>query len=331
MFIKLFDFFRAFIYYFLLICITIAHCSVSETINIYYLIIRIFGSKRKIPSMRFMAYIYSDIMYIIYKILGLNIYISKNIEIKSQKILWISNHRSKLDGIVIQHILCICGSKVSSIIKKSVLYIPFFGIFSLVTKNILISRNLENSMNFLINKAKKFINNDKSILIFPEGATMSLASKKKSDEFAQKNNIYITDNLLIPRISGYDIFKNNGEFEIIGNLTIRYPELLGNNNSHSYLNLFFMFPRKLYIDIEYLNESDVELISLFSEKDEKINNPIDPNLYTLFTASSDSYINAIIFGTAIFFFFHNLTTSNLFLKFIIIINIIGYIRTIITY
>lgn len=79
----------------------------------------------------------------------------------------ISNHHSNWDIIPGAYII---PPKTYTVGKKSILYVPFFGLFYYLTGNILINRkNKKHAFNVMDQVAKAITHQDKSIWIMPEG------------------------------------------------------------------------------------------------------------------------------------------------------------------
>ncbi|XWV25952.1 hypothetical protein QJ857_gp1128 [Tupanvirus soda lake] len=268
----------AFIYYVYLIMLTYMYNIISEFANYAETVFRnkIGISKKKFGGIGFynnIKYYYAHGFLLILKILGIEIYL--NNQISPERMLWISNHRSKMDGLIIQSILCANGNHVVSVVKKSIAYIPIFGSFGRHTESIFIHRVRELAQKVLKQHSRKCYKYDRSILIFPEGATMTPSSKKRSDKYATENNIPITKNVLVPRTTGFKIIKAEGCFDKVGNITIRYadPEI-PNVSEHSFFDLFKTFPKKIYLDISYENINAEDLENVFDKKDKSLDQPL---------------------------------------------------------
>jgi 1-acyl-sn-glycerol-3-phosphate acyltransferase len=116
------------------------------------------------------------------KILGLKIFIKNKERITdSGACVYVSNHQSNTD-------LLVCGEIISrrtvSIGKKSLVFIPFFGLLYWLIGNILIDRkNIRNSLAKMNRDTDRTLNEkDTSIWIFPEGtrnATRTLLPFKR--------------------------------------------------------------------------------------------------------------------------------------------------------
>jgi 1-acyl-sn-glycerol-3-phosphate acyltransferase len=233
-------------------------------------------------------YYYAHCYLLILDLLGVNIYINGNIS--KDRILWISNHRSKLDGLVIQSVICSSGSNTISVVKKLIAYIPIFTSFGKYTNCIFIQRTKSLAEKVLMHHSHTSYIKNRSIMIFPEGATMTPHAKQLSDKYAQENNLSIRKNVLLPRIAGFDIIKSTGKFNRLGDITIRYAfPVISNNDKHSFIDLLWIFPKKIYIDVSYHDINTINLYTLFEEKDKHLENNIDYKKYKLFDGCSDLY------------------------------------------
>ena len=206
----------------------------------------------------------------LYHICGVRIYIHGDIsdELISNAI-YICNHRSKFDGLVIYSVLHTLHVDLKLIMKNSIRYIPIVGSILMNFGNIPIMRNREGSSQ-LKNAMENISTEEKAIMIFPEGRTMSLKNKKMNDDYCMKNNLPIYQNLLTPRITGIDIISKMTGYVDMYDMTIMYsfPEL-EKNVCHSYPDIFFAFPQKIDLFFEHHKIYDLEnqLKDIFAKKD----------------------------------------------------------------
>lgn len=253
---------------------------------------------RKNSIYGWLTYYFSQGVILIYKIVGLEVYIKKPKTVTTDRCLWISNHRSKLDGLLVQAFICAAGCDAASITKEEVEKYPIFGTFARHAWSIFIKRNRQADELILKQKAIESIDLGKSIIIFPEGATLSPDSKSRSDKFAIYNNLPLTKNLLVPKTFGYSLLKEHGKFDKVANLTIKYdePSLMG-ISEHTFVDLFKIFPRKIYIDIEYLNIEAGQLCDVFATKDANLDMTINKDEYSKNTNYSKLWmaINVVSF------------------------------------
>ena len=259
-------------YYVVLIMFTFLYNFICDLFRLKNILMKRFGYATKPQFNGFyenIKYYYAHCYLLILKLFGVKIYINGNLSEK--RMLWISNHRSKFDGLLVQSVLCAAGSNAIAVVKKSISFIPLFGSFGNHSKSIFIQRERSEAEKVLSDHSCRSQTKNRSILVFPEGATMSPNSKQRSDEYSLKNNLPIFKNVLLPRKTGFDIIKDNGSFDNIGNITIRYadPELI-NNAEHSFLDLLWIFPKRIYIDISYESSKTIDLYETFSKKDKQL-------------------------------------------------------------
>lgn len=221
---------------------------------------------RNMGLYKYMAYLYANAYLLTLKMVGLNIYLNGD-TIKNSRVLWISNHRTNMDGQFLQALLCMAGNQVRSVAKDTIKYFPIIGSLAYHCKCIFIKRNRELAEPALAAASKASQNDNSSVLIFPEGTTMDPQNKFKSDAFAVKIGKTKLENLLLPRTTGYDIIKSNGNFSQIGNATIFYdnPPIPG-YTAHEFTTLFNIFPKDVYVNIEY-RDIATNLDEIFLEKD----------------------------------------------------------------
>lgn len=213
--------------------------------------------------------IYAIIYIFILKICKVTVHIDAPIY-KYRKMIWVANHRSKIDGLLIQSILCYHGLDVISIVKKSIIYIPFIGLLNIFFESILVNRSRNNLQNFK-EKIRNATKNNKSILIFPEGATMTPARKRDSIISSGKLGTPIYERTLTPKINGFNAIKDIDYYEHVGDVTIFYsnPEL-GIDETHSYSDLFKKFPKDIYLKINYYEMGSYNIIDAFVEKNKQL-------------------------------------------------------------
>jgi len=293
---------RALIYYLLLILFTFVYNILAEILyyiktlfgttwaHMYSNIIKNLGYNNKI------TYYYAHAHLLVLKLVGTKIFLNQ--KISSDRMLWISNHRSKLDGLLIQCILCANGNNVTTVTKKIVGYFPIFGSFGKNIHNIFIERNKNIAEKILTDASHKTIDDNGSILIFPEGTTMSSTNMELSNKYATDNDLQQLKNVLLPRTTGFDIIHREGNFNKVGNITIQYKKpSIPYGMQHSFVDLFLIFPTEIYLDIQYDNIKSKDLYRVFEEKDKNLEKKINRDSYRENNCYSTMCIilNAIIF------------------------------------
>lgn len=297
-------FIKAFIYYllfFLNMYSSYIYLCINSVFNYFINLL----TEKNIDFSKILMY-YSSCFYLsTFKLLGISIYYRGD-EIINDHILWISNHRSKLDGIILQAMTIYKNNFSMGISKYNIKYVPIINPLIRFYRTIFIERNIGHSKGTLIMAAITSKSEKLSIFLFPEGTTMSIDSKKRSDKYAKENGLQVTTNTLIPHITGFELLKNYGDFTSIGNILIRYsnPSIPG-YQAHSYIDLFYLFPSEIYIDMKYENFDCNQLYDKFIEKDKILNNNIDKNEYKKFDIS----INDMIISNILFIIFYSLMFS----------------------
>jgi 1-acyl-sn-glycerol-3-phosphate acyltransferase len=93
-------------------------------------------------------------------------------KIPQEKVLIASKHQSTWETINFLHIIDI---PPIMILKKELLFIPFFGLYALKFGNIAINRKIGvSSLKSMVKKARKSLTNGRHILIFPEGTRRAI-------------------------------------------------------------------------------------------------------------------------------------------------------------
>ena len=96
-------------------------------------------------------------------------------KIPNQKFIIASKHQSAWETINFIHIL---KEAPIMIFKRELLFIPFFGLYALKFGHIAINRKVGlSSIKSMIKKAKETLDNNRPILIFPEGTRQDILSE----------------------------------------------------------------------------------------------------------------------------------------------------------
>ncbi len=103
-----------------------------------------------------------------FEILGLKLeYENRAIMVDNRPAVIVSNHQSNLDFLLLAKI---CAPRTVTIGKKSLKYIPIFGIFYWLSGNILIDRqNKKKAFSAMVRAVRTILNKNISVWIFPEG------------------------------------------------------------------------------------------------------------------------------------------------------------------
>lgn len=217
----------------------------------------------------------------ILQILGIRFYYAGDY-VKQDRAIYISNHRSKLDALTVYGFLVMMGVDLSAIVKKDVKYIPLLNTFFVRSKYILIKRRLDQDLDILSKGAKALKESHRSVMIFPEGTTMSPPAMIRSVTFAHQNQLPKTKHVLLPRLRAFEILKEQSDFNLVGNMIVRYenPSIPG-HQQHNMTSIFRLFPSEIYVCLKYENFLPNQLYDKFREKDEALSQPINKEKYRL--------------------------------------------------
>jgi len=224
--------------------------------------------------------LYATACLCICQLSGLKIYL-KGDKITNERTLWICNHRSTLDFLIVQ-IITICHGNlnviISAIINK---IIPVINIISFLNGTIYVKKGREKDIDNLKKGASKSKEEAYSIILFPEGFIMGEKRLAECHKFCLEKNIKQTFNVMIPRRTGFDILQKFGNFNNIGNLTIRYENPpLNTPKLHDYETLFIHFPTEVYVENHYEKITGDDLYEVFTRKEQSLNDPVDQSEYT---------------------------------------------------
>ncbi|CAH1792687.1 unnamed protein product [Owenia fusiformis] len=176
-------------------------------------------------------------------ILGIKVVVTGDAIRPNERSLIVMNHRTRLDWMYLWSCLIRYGSlKNEKIILKSPLkHIPGAGWAMQCAAYIFINRKWETDKTILTTILNYFrdLGHNTMILIFPEGTDLTERTKKKSDEFAEKNNWEKYDHVLHPRTTGFtflaELMRKDGMLDAIYDITVGYPYSFPQNET----GLFF--------------------------------------------------------------------------------------------
>lgn len=328
----MFTFFRGCIFYFLMILGSFMYVTIYQFIEI------VFGSKLYILTQ--LTFLFANYYFLMSGLSGLNIWISgdldkiKNkIKKKDKQYIAISNHRSKLDGPLLQALLVENFNDIFvSVAINYIKTIPLMGSMANNLRSLFVMSSKENinkNIDILKNGAKRCKEDQLNILIFPEGSVMTPKLREISDDYSKKNDLPLLQNLMLPRITGFKVLQDTDIFDSeILNATIFYsdPELI-NNESHDFKDLFTKFPKNVYINFDWKSIKADELIQEWVIKDKSItehNEKILKNNVKLYKSNKIKNVINVMMLFVFYFMFYN---YNIFRYSTILITFISWIKT----
>ena len=194
--------------------------------------------------------------------------------------LCISNHISELDPIILYYLFSQNNMKYIFISDKKVKKIPIFGLLSSIENTIYIDR-IDHIQS--IKELNEQVHKDDFVCIFPEGTLFYQPMIEKSNEICKKLNIPIFQNVLCPKINGYNELIKILQPNMITDITLHYiyskksKYILKNSNSPlTILQLIKYPPKKIVIIIQEKSCFDTQLnsyiniMSVFRKKDKEM-------------------------------------------------------------
>ena len=182
----------------------------------------------------------------------------------------ISNHISEFDVFILYYIFSMNNYECRWIGDERLQNLPILGKWSSYKKTIFINR-LKNG----ITQLKKNIKPNDKIMFFPEGTLYYKPMITKSNEICKKNNMKKFNNVLCPKINGFNTITNIIKCTKITNITLIYhykdkSYLEESIEPVTIINLIKNPPIKISVIIQELNVdyNDKQLINkIFRKKD----------------------------------------------------------------
>lgn len=259
----------------------------------------------------------SSLSFFIKYFMKTNIYVNDNNLFKElsnnkNKIL-ISNHISELDFLFNSFIVNNFGNYYNNtFIATSKKMIGYFllgpSILSVLSKDIYLNRNIGKDTEILSSN-----NNATLLLIYPEGTCFSKNKKLQSDNYVNKNNLYLFKYHVYPRITGLQTIITNNDYDFIYDITIIYntiPKEKYGEEYTFYKYLYnYVFPQQVFLHIKkyeidnrkfVTDDKYVEklLVKIYKNKD-KIISSFDVNNNKFVNIDYNFYsglINSVLFG-----------------------------------
>jgi len=204
-----------------------------------------------------------SIGFILKYILKVELYVNNNkianeLINNDEQIILIQNHFSEIDFLCLSYFMLNIkrsfNFKLISVLKKNVgLLLIGFGLISTLSKDLYISRDINNDKKLL-----KKNNNSNILYIFPEGTCYNKKTKEISDKYVKKNNLIKYKYLLYPRVTGLmTIINSHKNYKKIFDFTVLYDTILKKDllENHKFIYFFYKykFPTKIFININKYN------------------------------------------------------------------------------
>lgn len=183
--------------------------------------------------------------------------------------LVMANHQIYADWIYIWALLNRAGraGAVKIVMKRSLQFLPIVGLGMKLLDFIFIHRNWQQDRVKFLRRIQRlaWYPIPYTLLFFPEGTTINDKVLARSNEYARKNDLETTHNVLLPRVTGLQAVLESlsGSLEGVLDLTIGYTSPYGsrdlvkdNRNLEDFFGLVGLFfgahaPRQVHIYLRY--------------------------------------------------------------------------------
>ncbi|KAL4238498.1 Lysocardiolipin acyltransferase 1 [Mactra antiquata] len=151
--------------------------------------------------------------------------------------LMIMNHRTRFDWLFLfsYQVRHASVRRYTISLKNMLKFIPGIGWAMQIAGYIFLDRKWEEDQQTIFRclKVFKHVNFNAQILLFPEGTDLTKNTKKRSDQFAEKNNLQKYDFVLHPRTTGFSHIvqqmKKDEILDFVVDITIAYPGTIPQN------------------------------------------------------------------------------------------------------
>lgn len=186
------------------------------------------------------------------------------------------------------------------------------------------------------NKALQHMSNIKLnpsdiLIIYPEGQLLHTKTKLLSDNYCEKNNITIFNNVTCPKTTGIKILHSNVKIDNIYILTVKYFDILKSNMMRKTI-LNTKFPKNTFIQITKHKVSDsieTDIMNIYRKMDSILDLPLDinnihnyENVIKIKLTSID--ICSFMLNITIFIILINILYYNIWFRYVYLIQTIIY-------
>lgn len=192
----------------------------------------------------------------------------------NKKSIIISNHQLYTDWLYLWCLLYklnINHDKLIIILKNSLKHIPILGWGMQFFNFIFLKRNWSKDETTLNNQLGSISDDNFTLLLFPEGTTLSNESRPRSIRYTEKIGVKDFDYLLYPRVTGLlasiRALKHNNLVDII-DTTIAYPNIPKDIYGQDYYSLKSIFFNNNFPDIIHMHMNSYSLEDIPIDNDE---------------------------------------------------------------
>ena len=225
----------------------------------------------------FVSGIFFDFAAVLLTLLGTKVYVYSDSEeiLTDTGVVILSNHRTRVDwmyaGWLYGYIIGVNPDQ-RVILKDALRSVPIYGWCMQIMMYIFLTRKKENNTDIphisnMITYLNKSSTSKPSLLLFPEGTDLSKSNIEKNNEYARKNNLQETHQILYPKPGGLLTCLNSlsDQNTVIHDVTIAYKDYHQGKRTSEVSILNGEFPREIHLNVKRYSKSDLPT----SEKDIK--------------------------------------------------------------
>lgn len=246
----------------------------------------------------FVSGIFFDFAAILLVLLGTKVFVYSDNEdiLKDNGVVILSNHRTRVDwmyaGWVYGYIIGVNPDQ-RVILKDALRSVPIYGWSMQIMMYIFLTRKKENNTDIphisnMITYLSKSSPVKPSLLLFPEGTDLSKSNIEKNNDYARKNNLQETQQILYPKPGGLLTCLNSfpDQNTVIHDVTIAYKDYHQGKRTSELSLLNGDFPREIHLNVKRYTKSELPssekeikkwLTDKFLEKEETLQNFYDNN------------------------------------------------------
>jgi lysocardiolipin and lysophospholipid acyltransferase len=286
---------------FFIIFLTLAATSswilITPTILFMMIPIRLVISLRR-QWIALVSGIFFDFAGVLLALLGTKVFVYCDNQdiLKDTGVVIISNHRTRVDwmyaGWLYGYIIGVNPDQ-RVILKDTLRSVPIYGWCMQIMMYIFLTRKKENNTDIphisnMITYLSKSSPTKPSLLLFPEGTDLSKSNIEKNNEYARKNNLQETQQILYPKPGGLLTCLNSlpDQNNIVHDVTIAYKDYHQGKRTSEASLLNGEFPREIHLNVKRYTKSELPssekdikkwLTDKFLEKEEILQNFYENN------------------------------------------------------
>ena len=181
-----------------------------------------------------------------------------------ERILYLSNHRTRIDWMMLWGILVQCPGQplraLRIILKKDLQHLPLFGWAMSTFRFIFLSRDWAKDQINLRGYCKYYKEHDGggSFLIFPEGTDLSARNVVKAQDFAKANGHPTLDHVLYPKTAGTWFLLENlrKELDSVFTVTMTYTDFAVGERPNEMSILKGRMPKQVHVHFKRASIDD---------------------------------------------------------------------------